>query len=64
MPRDGVPVIGFARGAESIYLETMHSGVTMAAVVGRLATCEIPGGSPSPLLRFCRPERFAGPADR
>jgi glycine/D-amino acid oxidase-like deaminating enzyme len=64
MPRDGLPIVGFARGAENLYLATMHSGVTMAAVVGRLAACEILDGSPSPLLGFCRLERFAGPSAR
>ncbi|HDS0947609.1 TPA: FAD-binding oxidoreductase [Stenotrophomonas maltophilia] len=61
---DGLPVIGFLPGHSGVYVCTMHPGVTLAAVVGRLASQEIRGAGESKALRPCRPGRFAaaGPA--
>lgn len=56
---DGLPIIGFAPGCTGLYVCTLHPGVALAAVVGRLAAGEILGGLPSPTLSPCRPERFS-----
>jgi len=42
----------------------MHSGVSLAGVVGRLAALELIDGARSDLLRDFRVERFTEPAPR
>ena len=58
VPRDGLPVIG-AEGPQGIYVATMHSGVTLAPLVGRLVAQELNGGQ-AELLAPYRPARFQG----
>jgi glycine/D-amino acid oxidase-like deaminating enzyme len=58
MPEDGMPVVGFAPEAPGLYLATMHSGITLAAAVGRFAAMEILDGARVELLGPYRPERF------
>lgn len=58
IPRDGLPVLGFAEELEGLYLAALHSGVTLAPVVGRLAAAEIVGGRPLKVLEPFRPARF------
>jgi glycine/D-amino acid oxidase-like deaminating enzyme len=58
MPEDGMPVVGFAPDVAGLYLATMHSGVTLAPAVGRLATMEILDGARIEMLGSYRPERF------
>jgi glycine/D-amino acid oxidase-like deaminating enzyme len=58
MPADGKPVVGFAPNLPSLYLATMHSGITLAPAVGRFATMEILDGARIDLLEPYRPERF------
>ena len=60
MPRDGLPIIGPVPGAEGAYVATMHSGVSLAAVVGQTVAEEITSGSNSPHLEPYRPSRFGG----
>jgi glycine/D-amino acid oxidase-like deaminating enzyme len=57
VPGDGLPVIGPA-GPEGLYLAVMHSGATLAALVGELASGEILRGAAAPLLAPYRPGRF------
>ncbi|MFZ9478865.1 MAG: NAD(P)/FAD-dependent oxidoreductase [Steroidobacteraceae bacterium] len=59
MPADGLPAIGFASGSSSVYAAVMHSGMTLAALVGRLAAIEILDETPVELLADFRPGRFA-----
>ena len=59
MPADGLPAIGFAPGSTSVYTAVMHSGMTLSALVGRLAAIEILDGTPVQLLADFRPGRFA-----
>jgi glycine/D-amino acid oxidase-like deaminating enzyme len=59
MPADGLPAIGFAPGSTSVYTAVMHSGMTLSALVGRLAAIEIADGTPVQLLADFRPGRFA-----
>ncbi|MGY1609459.1 NAD(P)/FAD-dependent oxidoreductase [Geodermatophilus sp. SYSU D00700] len=58
MPADGEPVVGPLPGAGGLYLAVMHSAVTLAPVVGRLAAAEIVTAVDEADLRGCRPARF------
>ena len=58
MPIDELPVIGFCDAAPNLYIALMHSGVTLAPLVGELATPEIVDGARVEMLAPYRPERF------
>lgn len=58
LPKDGHPIVGFPRGAPDIYLSVMHSGITLAPVVGKLAAMEILDRIEVDLLQHYRIERF------
>lgn len=59
VPGDGLPVIGPAgpAGPEGLYLAVMHSGATLAAIVGELAMRELTGQGDQAMLT---PYRFSG----
>lgn len=59
MPPDGLPIVGHGRAAPRAYFATMHSGVTLAPVIGKLAADEILDGRRHEALGDFRPERFA-----
>jgi glycine/D-amino acid oxidase-like deaminating enzyme len=58
MPADGEPIVGPVAAVPGLYLAVMHSGVTLAAAVGRLAARELVDGAVEPALSGCRPDRF------
>ncbi|HVK23828.1 MAG TPA: FAD-dependent oxidoreductase [Actinokineospora sp.] len=58
MPADGEPIIGRPAGTQGLYITVMHSAITLAAAVGRLAAAEIHTGLPAPELAGCLPDRF------
>ena len=58
MPADGIPVVGYLPKVGGVYVCAMHPGITLAAVVGRLASEEIIDEKTSSALCPCRPERF------
>ena len=58
MPIDGMPVLGYARAVPNVYVALMHSGITLAPLVGELATMEILDGARVDILEHYRPERF------
>jgi len=58
MPEDGLPVLGFAAAAPNLYLAMMHSGVTLAPLVGELAAIEIAEGVTVDWLAPYRASRF------
>jgi glycine/D-amino acid oxidase-like deaminating enzyme len=58
-PPDGYPVVGPVPGISGAYVTCTHSGVTLAAILGRLAAMEILTGSVEPLLAPYRPNRPA-----
>lgn len=58
MPADGAPIIGPIPGVQGLYLAVMHSGVTLAPLIGRLVVQELIGGVESSELVGCRPARF------
>jgi len=50
MPLDEDPIIGMVPGHEGAYVAVMHSGVTLAATVGRLVAQDIVGDQEPPEL--------------
>ncbi len=58
MPEDGFPVLGFSEGAPDVYVAVMHSGVTLAPLVGRLVASEILDGLSVEMLEPYRVSRF------
>ena len=59
MPADELPILGFTKEVENLYIALMHSGVTLAAVVAELSTIEIADGTAVEALDPYRLERFA-----
>jgi glycine/D-amino acid oxidase-like deaminating enzyme len=57
-PADGHPIIGPAEGVSGLYITVMHSGVTLAALVGRLTAEEILDTGPVDVLEPYRLSRF------
>lgn len=62
MPVDRIPIVGYLPQVQGLYVCTMHPGVTLAAVVGRLASEELLAGHASEALAGCRPARFLAPS--
>jgi glycine/D-amino acid oxidase-like deaminating enzyme len=58
MPVDEYPVIGFSDRCENLYIAAMHSGVTLAPLIGQLAALEILDGARVTSLEPYRPARF------
>jgi|TARA_B100001750_G_scaffold248561_1_gene281157 glycine/D-amino acid oxidase-like deaminating enzyme len=58
MPIDELPVIGFTSETPNIYVLLMHSGVTLAPLVGELASMEIVENIEVECLAKYRPTRF------
>lgn len=57
MPEDGLPLIGRVPGMEGVYAAVMHSGITLAAIVGQTVAGEVWGGKESGVLARYRLER-------
>ena len=62
IPQDGLPILGFSEAAPNLYLAVMHSGVTLAPLVGEFAAIEMLDRVRIDLLEPYRLERFAGPS--
>ncbi len=60
MPIDGFPIVGPAPGARNVYMAVTHSGITLAAILGRHVSREILAEAPVPALAPYRPTRFSG----
>ncbi|WP_050931296.1 FAD-dependent oxidoreductase [Aestuariivita boseongensis] len=58
VPEDGLPVVGPA-GPDGLYIATMHSGMTLAAIIGELVAQELTNGGTADLLAPYRPGRFS-----
>lgn len=56
-PADGYPAIGRPGGMPGLYPAVMHSGVTLAPLVGELAARELVGGERDPDLARYDPDR-------
>lgn len=57
LPLDGHPVIGRSPNRPSAYIAIMHSGVSLAPVIGELVAKEIVLGQTAPGLEEYRPDR-------
>lgn len=58
MPLDGFPVIGFTEKVPNLYIALMHSGVTLAPLVGEMCAMEIADGACVDWFSSYRLERF------
>ena len=59
IPADGLPIIGPVSDLPGLYLAVMHSGITLAPLVGRLSAEEIVGGHALDVLEPYRLDRFS-----
>jgi glycine/D-amino acid oxidase-like deaminating enzyme len=57
LPIDGHPVIGASPATNDVYLAIMHSGVTLAPIVGQLVAHELTKNTPVEGLEKYRPTR-------
>ncbi len=58
MPQDRLPIVGFSPGNSDVYLAVMHSGVTLAPIMGRYISHEILTNDLIDELAPYRPDRF------
>jgi glycine/D-amino acid oxidase-like deaminating enzyme len=58
MPVDEYPIVGSAANWSNLYIAAMHSGVTLAPLIGQLAALEILDDARVSLLEPYRPSRF------
>ena len=58
IPADGLPAIGTPANLTGIYIATTHSGITLAPLIGKLATKEILQNDNANLLKPFRLSRF------
>ena len=58
VPIDGFPVVGNIMGETGVFVAVMHSGVTLAPLIGQLLASEMFQISESALLKSFRPSRF------
>ncbi|SVE52020.1 uncharacterized protein METZ01_LOCUS504874, partial [marine metagenome] len=58
VPEDGFPVLGFSTQAPDVYVAVMHSGITLAPLVGRLVASEILDNVQVEMLEPYRLSRF------
>ncbi len=59
VPEDGMPIVGRLDTAPDVYVATMHSGVTLAPIIGQYVTREILANHPVHMLEPYRPGRFS-----
>lgn len=59
LPKDEFPIVGFDDRCPNLYLAAMHSGVTLAPIIGRFAATEILDGASVALLQPYRLSRFS-----
>jgi glycine/D-amino acid oxidase-like deaminating enzyme len=58
MPEDGYPIVGFQDHIKGLYLTVMHSAITLAPLIARLAANEIIDRESRSELEPCRISRF------
>lgn len=59
LPVDDYPIVGFIPGSTDVYVAVMHSGVTLAPIMGRMIKREIIDDVSVGSLEPYRPERFS-----
>ena len=60
MPEDSLPVVGYSPFSSDVYIAVMHSGVTLAPIMGRYITHELISDEAIAELAPYRPDRFPG----
>ena len=58
MPQDRLPIVGFSPGNADVYIAVMHSGVTLAPIMGHYIAHEIMNNELVDELAPYRPDRF------
>ena len=58
IPKDGYPAVGRAAGITGLYVAVMHSGITLAPVIGRFVADELLTGRRDDLMKPYGLERF------
>ena len=58
IPLDGYPAVGWVGDGRSLYVASMHSGVTLAPIVGKIVSEEMLAGTTNDMLALFRPTRF------
>lgn len=58
IPADGLPVIGCVPSLPHLYVATMHSGISLGGLIGRLVAEELVDEVEQPELEPYRPDRF------
>lgn len=64
LPLDGHPILGPSPAMPSAYLAIMHSGVTLAPIVGEIVAKEIITGNSATEIEAYRPSRDFGVVKR
>ena len=59
LPTDELPVVGLVPGLTDVHVAVMHSGVTLAPIIGRYMAQEVLSGARVDALASFRPERFS-----
>jgi len=59
LPEDDYPIVGFVPGTADVYIAVMHSGVTLAPIMGRMISREILDDVSVDSLNPYRPGRFS-----
>jgi glycine/D-amino acid oxidase-like deaminating enzyme len=62
IPGDGEPVVGAVPSIDGLYALFTHSGATLGLILGELLAEEVLTGSPSPVTRTFRLDRFGSDA--
>ena len=60
MPADGMPIVGFSPACADVYIAVMHSGVTLAPIIGRHVSQELVSDDSVDELAPYRPDRYVG----
>ena len=58
IPKDGMPIVGAADSPDGLYIAVMHSGITLAPIVGRMTADEMLDGITFETLEPYRLRRF------
>ncbi|MFL6447487.1 MAG: NAD(P)/FAD-dependent oxidoreductase [Bryobacteraceae bacterium] len=59
LPKDNYPIVGRFEKYPNLYVAAMHSGMTMAPIIGQFASLEILDQARVDMLAPYRPERFS-----
>ena len=58
LPLDGLPIIGYINSNQDSYVASMHSGISLGPIVGKIVAQEITENINNNLLKNFRPSRF------